>query len=203
MILVLEYDGETAESKKGILKDAALIQSRHNSKRGGNEKLCKSMAEFKAYMEHPDSKAEAKIHIVCHGNRACVGNFNGAGLAEQLWKNGLNKRSNVRQITIHSCESGVEELNLENNSWTPSMVWQAAAYFAAKGHYIVVKGAEGKTITDSDGKNHVLNPGEAWDAKSNITKERELALLQQKCAPKGSLRPKYATSPGSSAPYKI
>lgn|GEM_PF-6343774 len=202
MILILEYDGETEASKKGILKDANNMQSRHNLKYGGNEKLCKSMEEFKTYMEKPDSKTETKIHVVCHGNRTCVGNFNGGRLAEQLWNNGLNKRNSIKQITFHSCESGVEELNPENRSWTPSMAWQAAAYFAAKGRGIVVKGAEGTTITDSVGQSHVLKPGEVWDAKHNITRELEQTLLQQKCAPKGTLRPKYASYNGT-APYKM
>lgn len=82
------------------------------------------------------------------------------------------------------------------------MIWQAAAFFSAQKRNMEVKGYTGQAISDSEGHNFVLKQGETWDAKAKLTRERELALIKQKCEPKGVLRPKYATYNGNEA-YRV
>jgi hypothetical protein len=201
MILILEYDGESNQSKAGILADAEALQSKLMRKKQSSV-LCKTITEFSKYLSTPESKTEDKLHVVCHGNRNQVGNFNGGQLARLLWDSGLKNRANIKKISFHSCESGWESVNPENNSWTPPMIWQAAAFFSAQKRSMEVKGYTGQAITDSQGHNFVLKHGETWDAKATTTRDREVSLLKQKCEPKSALRPKYATYNGSEA-YRV
>jgi hypothetical protein len=191
MILVLEYEGETKKSKEDILMDAENI----NKKLGGDQKICRLEDEFREYMKSPSSKDEVKLHIVCHGNEQVVGNYNAAALGNFLWESGLKTRSKIKKITLQSCDSGVERVRPDNNSWTPSLAWQLASYFSSKpaAAGMIVRGSDGHTITDSEGHNWVLI--QELPRKPR-TRQDEINLLTQYTRPRATARPKFAAIKG-------
>ena len=200
MIVVLEYHGESRASKKNIRQEAESIKTKVEEKtkkygKDWNEKLITTADELRAYLKDPASRREKKMHIVCHGNQAQVGNYNASALGEFLWGAGLKDRENIKKISLHSCDSGVEVVDPGNNSWTPSLAWQLAAYFASKGRKrMFVRGADGHSFTDSQGRNWVLMDGMEMEKTPN--RERELGFIERSTKPRRTARPRFVTEYG-------
>jgi hypothetical protein len=197
MILILEYEGEGEDSKNKISKDADILKKKLDTQAPGHdERIIRTAEELKAYFGQEASKAEEKIHVMAHGNTREVGNYNAAGLGEFLWKSGLSKRPKIKKITLHTCFSGTESVNPENRSWSPPLVWQLASYFSAKGKdYIVVRGYDGESRTDSQGHGWALKT----DANTDVLARprageyaRERALMEANSLERDTARPKWA-----------
>jgi hypothetical protein len=197
MILILEYDGESQDSKDKILKDAENLKKKLDRQDPRHdEKLIRTAKELVTYFGQEASKSEEKINVMAHGNTRQVGDYNATGLGEFLWESGLNKRPNIKKITLHTCFSGTESFFAENRSWTPSFAWQLASYFSAKGKpYVVVRGYDGESRTDSQGHGWALKP----DADHDMLKrprvgqvQREQEIMTANSLPRGTARPKWA-----------
>jgi hypothetical protein len=189
VIVILTYDGETEDSKRKIVTEAENIEGKLRGK-GYDVTLKRTQREFNAWMrDGPTSKGLNKIHIVAHGNQEQCGHYNAVGLADYIYRFIKGKRD-LRAITIHSCKSA--SVHPRTNAifveqFASKLLTHLKSDFS---HYIVVRGSDGESYTDSTGRNWVLNDG--VEIPEYRTRERELVFLDNNTKPRNTARPRYA-----------
>jgi len=199
VILVLNYQGESQKSKQDIVTEAKAIETKLKAK-GYEVKLHEKQLDFQIWMnDNALSKGLTKIHIVAHGNQAQCGNYNGASLADYIQRYIKGKRE-LSAITIHSCMSasvhpGTGQIFVEQ--------FAARLLTHLKGNhsqYIVVRGSDGESYTDSTGRNWVLKDG--VEIPKYNSRERELVFLNNQTQDRGTARPQYAIHASSGEGYR-
>jgi hypothetical protein len=191
VILTLNYEGETRQSQAAIVTEAKAIKSKLERK-GHTATLHTEQLAFQKWMtESTESKGLNKIHIVAHGNQAQCGDYNAAGLADYIRAYIKGKRD-LKAITIHSCMSAAEHPGTKEifvKQFASRLLTHLKDDFA---QYIVVRGSDGESYTDSTGRNWVLKDG--VEIPNYRTREAELSFLDKNTKARGSARPKYAIS---------
>ncbi|WP_439579523.1 C80 family cysteine peptidase [Elioraea sp.] len=217
MIVVVNYEGESADSRSKLIKDAENIKAKIDRKKGAatntaqpakkghgkagpkgkdtaeasapGEKLCRTEDELTAYLATPASKEETKLHVVAHGNQQQVGHYNAQGLANWLGPV-VKSHPKLAKITLHACFSAMGETDEER------LVHQFASALQPHippGRTVVVRGSAGESATDSDGHNWVLKPGFSLaDQKDPKTKQAEAEMYNRIGQDRQTARPKYA-----------
>jgi len=186
--LILEYEGETEDSRKKIVKEAENIETKLRGK-GHEVTLHKTQKEFHRWMLGTASKGLNKIHIVAHGNQAQCGDYNGAGLGNYIGQFIKGKRD-LKAITIHSCMSASKHPQTNRifvRQFASKLLTHMKADFS---EYIIVRGSDGESYTDSEGHNWVLKDG--VEIPKYRDRDAEEEFLENNTKPRGTARPKYA-----------
>jgi hypothetical protein len=191
VILILAYDGETNESRAKIVTEAKAIETKLQE-RGYDVTLHQTQRAFEEWMTKGTAgKKLNKIHIVAHGNYEQCGNYNAAGLADYICAY-IKGQTNLKAITIHSCMSA--------SVYQPTQaifIQQFASRLLELlgggnfSKYIVVRGSDGESYTDSTGRNWVLKDGVKPVYR---TREGEEEFLKNSTKDRNTARPKYAIS---------
>jgi hypothetical protein len=193
-IVVLDYEGDTDESMSKLRIEASNIAKRLEGK-GRKVYLNKTQQEFETCMKSPDSKGIVKIHIVAHGNQEQCGNFNPIRLADWL-RFRIKDKPALKYITIHSCCSGSVHPT-SNLIFVQQFASHLLSHMSGRaadhyGGYLVVRGSDGESYTDSEGHNWVLKDGTTIPKYK--TRERESVFLNANTKPRNTARPKFAIS---------
>lgn len=188
-ILILSYEGETPDSKKKIVLEAQAIEKKLKDK-GYEVTLHKQQSDFQEWMNDPvKSKGLNKIHIVAHGNQAQCGNYNGAGLADYI-RAYIKGKYDLEAITIHSCMSATPHPTTEKifiEQFAAKLLTHLKGDFSK---YIVVRGSDGESYTDSTGRNWVLKEGVT--IPDYRTRDREIGFLKNNTKDRATARPMFA-----------
>ncbi len=190
-ILVLEYVDEPKDSRDKILKEAHFIEKKLLAKQDTTAKVFETQHAFGDWMSGDDSRGLTKIHIVSHGNWEEVGRYNGAGLADYIRAHIRGKRD-LRSITIHSCFSGAKHPKKDEilvQQFASRLLTHLKSDFS---QYIVVRGYDGASFTDTEGRNWSLNEGVT--IPDYRTREREVVFTTSSTKPRLMARPKFAIS---------
>jgi hypothetical protein len=190
VIVILSYEGEKEDSKTKIKKEAENIESKLKGK-GYDVTLKKTQREFNAWMrDGTGSKGLDKIHIVAHGNQEVCGDYNAVGLADYIYRFIKGKRE-LKAITIHSCMSASDHPThgIFVRQFASKLLTHLKGDFS---QYIVVRGSDGESYTDSTGTYWVLKAG--VEIPEYKTREREEGFLKDNTKPRGTARPRYAIS---------
>ncbi len=191
-LLVLSYEGETLDSAEKISREAELISGKIERK-GRKAAVCRGGDEFARVLNNSANKTLQKIHVVAHGNWEVVGNYNAAPLATFIAPLIQNK-NNLQKITLHSCMAGAIH---------PTQGQIFAQQFAAalvplltrtQMTRLVIRGSDGRSFTDSTGRNWVLNedaPEPNYRATAEAEQQYISANTQER---KGAARPKFIIS---------
>jgi hypothetical protein len=117
-----------------------------------------------------------KLHIIAHGNQKISGPFSAEALAELIaGKNAMQIHTRLERITVHSCMAGSSltgslEGQVVNDSTKKSIfveqVASALARFVPQGRRVLVRGSNGKSYTDVDGRNWILT-----DTKDDVARD--------------------------------
>lgn len=206
MILILNYEGESASSKAKLRKDAINLRDKLAG-RNKSTMLCETEEQLRAYLKTPESKSEEKIHIVAHGNQEQVGPFvdpegltgmlalravtgrdpdstTGAGkLAQFLVESGLGTRPNIKRITLHSCHaaSAHPKRTDKKEAVFAFMLLNSMVRWLSRSKvnvdYFQVRAPVGETYTSADGRTWVIRSGMALDPVPPRTLEAELQMI--------------------------
>lgn len=188
-ILVIDYEGQTAQQRQDLLTEAQNIANKLGEK-GREVVLHESQCSFQEWMNTAESRKLEKIIIVAHGNWETCGKYNAAPLADYI-RSYIKGKMQLKSISILSCMAGAH--NPDNDQ---IFVEQFAARLLThlKGEFscfIVVRGSDGESYTDSRGKNWVLND----NVKRIHTPEDrndEKRWLKKNTKPREIARPKFA-----------
>lgn len=192
-IFVTDYDGDTASSKANLRTEASQIAKKINGKAGRKAAVCDGIDEFGALMNATANKTVTKIHLISHGNQEVVGNYNSDALAEAVAPLIQNKNS-LSQITLHCCNSG--SVHPTNFTILAQQFVSALSKYLTKTQItkLVVRGSDGKSFTDSDGRNWVLKEGvDQPNYKDNKSSEAAFVASNTQDR-KGAARPKFMIS---------
>lgn len=187
-ILILEYDGQGEDQKADILTEARNIRTKLLGK-GREVTLHETKQAFQTWMTGADSRHVAKIHIVAHGNQETCGNYNAGSLADFIRTYVVDKQD-LKFITIHSCCAGEPHPDTE-----AIFIQQFAARLlthlkGGSSQYIVVRGSDGESYTDSVGRNWVLKDGIKRIRYHDRKGEKQ--WLKANTKPRASARPRFA-----------
>lgn len=157
---------------------------------------------YAAYMQSGASKTDSKIHVVGHGNQAVVGIFNAGPFAALLSEGGLKTRKNIKKITLHSCFSGARHPNAAATAGPLQAIYAGQLAAALAGlldgdHYVVVRGSDGESYTDSQGHNWAIQDGySVEDVPKGRSAEHEAQTMAKFMKDRAVARPKFALSGG-------
>ena len=150
----ISYTNEPPESFAQVVEDAKLIS---RSQTGGGP-----LVEISGGEKLKDLKPEFKkiLHVVAHGNREQVGDFNDETLNAHL--DGFRTYpTDFMKIVLHSCESGIIDDREGKPTSGTSFAQRLAGRqtFPGEGHEAPMKsviGMKGNVVTDSEGNSRVL-----------------------------------------------
>jgi len=152
--LPIRHSMETDESYEAIKQDADFISK---TQRGGDPLIDSfdALTELKA----DDKKV---LHIVAHGNREQVADFNDEALSSHL--ESIRKYpTDFMEIYLHSCESGlIDDREGHENEGTTFAERMANRQTFSDGDYFSKKiiGMKGNSVTDGKGRSRVLKDPE-------------------------------------------
>ncbi len=199
VIVKLSYVGEEEPSKNEISRAAERIRDKVDVKGKGPCFLAEDEGKLKEFLQSAESKDCTKLHIVAHGNSVQVGSYNAQFLAEMLASCGLVMRKSIKKITVHTCDSAV------GDSDEDTFVYQLAAALKPLltcHNYLVVRGSDGLSYTDTEGHNWVWNDKYCAESEAALfpgrtgvpipkTKEAEIQMTALHMKPKATARPKF------------
>jgi hypothetical protein len=222
IFLVLRNEGMSERDWVNLVEDAQRIQRKLQKKTEANlaaNAEAESTDEFRntydstIFTDLDDFRAAwsdpwrlyrvTKLHIVAHGNQKISGTFSSTGLAELIaGKNAVKTHAQLERITVHSCMAGsplggslhgsVVNQSTKNSIFVEQLA-SALAKFVPQNRMIFVRGSDGKSYTDVDGKNWILT-----DTKDDVDRDPskpgvEAASFHSLLSAKNKIRPAKGT----------
>lgn len=188
-ILVLDYDGQTLNQRQDLLTDAHNIEAK--LQRNGREvTLHETQRSFQDWMGTADSRHLQKIYIVAHGNEETCGDYNAGPLADYI-RAYIRGKMQLNAITILSCMSGSPHPDNDRifvQAFASRLLTHLKGDFS---QYIVVRGSDGESYTDSTGSNWALNNNVKRITVPENRKD-EKRWLKNNTKPRHNARPKFA-----------
>lgn len=173
VVYVLSYKEETDESREEVALDAERIQEAYDKNGGGIVTGAEDLTKI-------SKKYKKVVHVVGHGNRNQVGDFDGPyELHSHLKECGVPVEESMCKIVLHSCESAVQREGETKGTKIASFAEGLANVMSNTNptpDNRSVVGMKGRVVTDNRGRSRILKEGvEEGDYKKYMQRARSQA----------------------------